>query len=158
VQSLAPYFESAEKEISIFAGNLSFIHLKHNKKTIFDHIKKCVNKKIHIKIITDINLVDLDNIEKCLSINAGLKEPLLKIRHGITPLRAYIFDNTIVKLGEIMAEFRKQGQIKEIIAVYYEIREEAWIEWVQKLFWKKFQNSIPSRKRIDDLRTISKLG
>ncbi|MFC1723767.1 hypothetical protein ACFL0V_06510 [Nanoarchaeota archaeon] len=157
IQTLAPHFESAEKSVSIFAGNLAFIHLKHKKKQILDYIKDCVKRKVVIKIITNINIVDLKNVEEVLSLNVGLKEPLVEIRHNISPLRAYVFDDHIIKLGEVVVGQQKSGQLKSKLAVYYEIRDPAWIEWMQKLFWKKFQNSIMSSMRIENLNTIRRL-
>ncbi len=157
IKSLAPFFEVAQKEIYIFAGNLAFLHLKHNKQTIFEYIKEAVKRKVIIKIITDINLADLRNVEQVLSLNSGLREPSVEVRHEQIPLRAYIFDNTIIKLGEINSSQRKKGQKKQILALYYVIRDESWIDWMQKLFYKKFQNAIPSNIRIENLRSISKL-
>jgi len=157
IETLTPHFETTEKEIYIFAGNLAFIHLKHKKKTIYHYIKECIEKNISIKIITYVNLLDLENIEKILSLNNGLKNPLIEVRHEITPIRAYIFDNNIVKFGEIATSQKKQGQLKSKIALYYEIKDKDWIEWIQKLFWKKFQKAIPSNKRIENIKTIKKL-
>lgn len=157
ISSLAPLFKTTEKGISIFAGNLAFIHLKHKKKSIFQYMQDCVDRGVIIKIITDINLVDIKNIEKVLSLNSGRKESIVEIRHDIIPLRAYIFDNTIVKLGEIAKGQKKAGQKKNILATYYEIRDENWIDWIQKLFWKKFQNAIRSNLRIENIKSLRKL-
>ena len=157
VETLCPYFESSEKEIYIFAGNLAFIHLKYKNKTIYDYMKKCIERNVIIKIITYVNLIDLDNIEKVLSLNSGLKEPLIEIRHEIVPVRAYIFDNTIAKFGEIAMGQKKKGQIQNKIAIYYELKDKEWVEWLQKLFWKKFQKAIPCSKRIENIRSFKKL-
>ena len=157
IETLVPYFESCEKEIYIFAGNLAFIHLKHKGKSVFEYIKECVERGIVIKIITYVNIIDLDNIEKVLSLNSGLKEPLIEIRHEIVPVRAYIFDNTIAKFGEIAMGQKKKGQIQNKIAIYYELKDKEWVEWLQKLFWKKFQKAIPSSKRIENIRSFKKL-
>lgn len=157
IKSLVPFFKITQKEIYIFAGNLAFIHLKHNKKSVFDSMKEAVKRKVMIKIITDINMGDIDNIEKVLSLNSGLREPYVEIRHEKIPLRAYIFDNIIIKLGEILSSQKKKGQVKQILALYYEVRDENWIAWMQKLFYKKFQNAIPSNIRIENLKSLSKL-
>ncbi len=157
IETLIPYFKSSEREICIFSGNLAFVHLKYKNKPILKYMKACVDRGIIIKIITNINIVDLENVESVIALNAGLKEPLIEIRHGITPLRAYIFDDTIIKLGEVLAGFRKKGQIQDIIAIYYEIRDLSWIEWLQKLFWKKFQNSVQSNLRVENIKSMRKL-
>jgi len=157
IDTLAPYFKTAEKEISIFAGNLAFIHLEYKKKKILQYIQGCISRGVLVKIITNVNLVDLDNVETVLALNSGLKEPLVEIRHDIIPLRAYIFDSTIVKLGEIMSGQGKQGQLQGLLAVYYELRDEAWIDWMQKLFWKKFQSAVPANRRIENIKTLKKI-
>ena len=157
VKSLAPHFKSAEKEVCIFAGNLALIHLKHRGKTIFKYIEECVKRKVLVKIITNINIIDLDNVERILSLNTGLRESLVEVRHDITPLRAYIFDDTLVKLGEIDKGQQKTGQVNKTLAVYYEIRDKAWIEWMQKLFWKKFQNAVHSNIRLDNFKSLRKI-
>lgn len=154
VETLAPHFASAQKEICVFAGNLAFIHLKHNKKTIFEYMEECVERKVPIKIITLINLIDLENVERVLALNAGLREPLIKVRHAITPLRAYIFDDAVMKLGEITSGAKKKGQIQNMLAVYYEIRDAEWVAWMQKLFWKNFQGAIKSNLRIENLKSV----
>lgn len=157
IENLVPYFESAEKEVYILAGNLAFIHLKYKGKSVFEYMRECVERGIIIKIISYVNIIDLDNIEKILSLNSGLNEKLVEIRHEIMPIRAYIFDNTIAKFGEIAVGQKKKGQIQNKIALYYEFRDLDWIEWLHKLFWKKFQNAIPSNKRIENIRSIKKL-
>jgi hypothetical protein len=158
IKSLIPLFENAKKEILIFAGNLAFIHLKYKKKKMFDYIKDCIDRKVIIKIMTKVNIIDLENIELLLSLNSGLKENLIEIRHEITPLRAYIFDNDILKLGELQLGQGKEGQIQNKIGIYYEITDENWIDWMQKLFWKKFQNSIVVNKRIENIRALRKIN
>lgn len=157
IDMLIPYFENAKTEIFIFAGNLAFIHLKYNGKTMFEYIEDCVKRGVLIKIITYINLIDLDNIEKVLGLNSSFSENRVEIRHEIIPVRAYIFDEEIVKFGEIASGQNKTGQLKEKIALYYEIKDENWVLLIQKLFWKKFQNAIQSNKRIENMRTIKKL-
>ena len=156
IETLVPYFESAEKEIFIFAGNLAFIHLVHKEKTLFDYLKDCIERGVFIKIITYVNLIDIENIEKVLSLNSGLKDPLVEIRHEIIPVRAYLFDSSIARFGEIASGQKKVGQLQKTIAFYYEFREKEWVEWIQKLFWKKFQKAIPSNRRIENIRSIKK--
>lgn len=157
IESLVPYFERAEKEILIFAGNLAFIHLQHKNKTILSYLKDCIKRKIIVKIITNINLIDLQNVEELLSLNSGLREPLLLIKHGITPLRVYVFDNFIMKFGEIQKSSGKKGQIDKALAVYYSINDKEWIEWMCKIFWRKFQICIPAVKRIENLSTLRRI-
>lgn len=158
INDLMPYFESAEKEIQIFAGNLAFIHLKYKKKTVFDVLKECIERGVMIKIITYVNIIDLENIEKVLSLNSGLKQQMIEIRHEVMPLRGYVFDEKIVRFGEIASGQEKKGQIKEKVAFYYEIKDEEWALWISKLFWKKFQKAVSCSKRIENIRSLRKLS
>ncbi len=157
IEDLIPYIETSEKEISIFAGNLAFIHLEHNKRKIIDYIHDAIQRGVLIKVISSINLVDLKNIELLLSLNQGLREPLVEIRHSIIPLRGYIFDTKILRLGEVAYGQKKEGQVQNTIANYYEIRDEMWVEWIEKLFWKKFQQAIPAKKRLEHINSLKKL-
>lgn len=157
IEHLIPYIETSEKEISIFAGNLAFIHLEHNKRKIIDYIHDAIQRGVLIKIISFINLIDLKNIELLLSLNQGLREPLVEIKHSIIPLRGYIFDTKILRLGEIAYGQKKEGQVQNTIANYYEIRDEMWVEWIEKLFWKKFQQAIPAKKRLEHINSLKKL-
>ncbi len=157
MENLVSYIELAQKEIFIFAGNLAFINIKVNNKFILEYLKDAISRGVSIKVISFINLIDLENIEKVLSLNVGLKDPLLELRHSITPLRGYIFDSKILRLGEIGLGQKKQNQIQNKVAFYYEIREDSWVDWFSKLFWKKFQNSIESSKRIDNIKSLRKL-
>ena len=42
----------------------------------------------------------------------------------------------------------------DIKKLAYEIFDEEWIEWMQKIFWYFFRTAIPAEKRIKDLKTI----
>jgi hypothetical protein len=47
--------------------------------------------------------------------------------------------------------------MQSLIAFYYEIKDEMWVEWVDKLFWKKFQQAILAQKRIVNINSLKKL-
>jgi hypothetical protein len=156
IKNLLPFFESTKEELVIFAGNLAFIHLKHQKKTVLSYFAACIKRGITIKIISNINFTDLQNVQQILQLNAGLATPLLQLRHAVTPLRAYIFDTSVARFGEIANSQGKPGQRAGKTAIYYELKEKSWLEWIQKLFWKKFQEAIPAKKRVDNLMVITK--
>jgi hypothetical protein len=157
MESLFPFFDKAEREIYIFAGNCAFVHFKYKNKTMLQKIKDAIKRGVIVNVITNINLIDLSNVEKLLSLNSGSSHALVQIRHEVTPLRAYIFDNMIARLGEIEKSTGKLGQIQNNVAVYYEIRDEAWVEWLKKMFFKKFQIGIPANKRLENIKGIRKI-
>lgn len=157
IEQLIPHIEQSETEILIFAGNLSFIHLNHNNKPILDYFKEAVKRNVTIKIISNLNLIDLENIEELLSLNLEFTHPKVEIKHEITPIRGYIFDEKITRFGEIITSNKKQNQMQSNIAIYYEITDSLWSSWVSKMFYQKFRKSIPSSKRIDNLRSLKKL-
>ena len=154
IGSLVPFFEEAEKNILIFAGNMSLIHLEGKGKKIIDYMGEAVDRGVRIQIITNITQADMKNVESVLALNNGLSKPLVEIRHDISPLRAYIFDDNVIRLGEVDANFRKEGQISGVLCTYYEIRDTVWVRWMQDLFWKDFHHAILAKRRIDSLRTI----
>lgn len=158
IEQLIPFIEESQEEILIFGGNLSFIHLTHNNKTILQYFKEAIARNVQIKIISNLTIIDLNNIEELLSLNLEYSHPRIEIRHEITPIRGYIFDEKIARFGEVMMSSKKQHQIQSNIATYYEITDIVWNTWISKLFYQKFRKSIPSNKRIENLKSMRKIN
>ncbi len=83
---------------------------------------------------------------------------MVEIRHCEQPLRCFVVDNKIARLKEVKepAEYRKE-ELKKKTFIFYNIYDEEWIEWLQKVFWNLFSTSIDAEKRIKDLESIQKL-
>jgi hypothetical protein len=50
----------------------------------------------------------------------------------------------------------KSGELDYNLAVFYEIYDKEWIEWLQKVFWHIFNASVPAESRIKELEKIKK--
>jgi hypothetical protein len=145
---------SAKKQVIFFSGNLSFINYKHENINLFNTMEELVKKNIKIKVICRVDLTGKENIEKLLSLNFKHKKELIEVRHREQPLRATIVDNQYINLKEVK---EPTGRIKELnkkIFIFYDINNKDWAEWMSKIFWKMFNSSIDSNRRLEELNKI----
>jgi hypothetical protein len=104
-----------------------------------------------------VEIPGIDNILKILSINKSLGKDVIEVRHAEQPLRGEIIDNKVVRLREEWEERRyKSGELDYNLAVFYEIYDKEWIEWLQKVFWHIFNASVPAESRIKELEKIKR--
>ncbi|MFA5176356.1 MAG: hypothetical protein WC413_03820 [Candidatus Nanoarchaeia archaeon] len=142
---------TAKKQVLFFSGNLSFIHTKTKTRRIFDIIEQLVKKGIPIKVICRIDISGRDNVEELLSLNFKYKKQLIEIRNRKQPLRATIIDNEIIDIKEIVEPTGKVKEIDKRLFIFYTIRDKEWAEWMSKIFWKMFSQSIGAEKRLEEL-------
>jgi hypothetical protein len=154
---VAKHLASAEKQVLIFSGNLSFTNIIDKGVKVFDVIKDLAERGIMIKVLTRVEIPGIDNILKILSINKSLGKDVIEVRHAEQPLRGEIIDNKVVRLREEWEERRyKSGELDYNLAVFYEIYDKEWIEWLQKVFWHIFNASVPAESRIKELEKIKR--
>jgi len=154
LKQFAELLQTAEKQLFFFSGNLSFINLKNKKIEIITLIEALVKKGINIKIVCRVDLAGRENIEKILSLNFKYGKELIEIRHSEQPLRAFISDNKIARIKEIKEPTGKIHELNKKIFIFYTIKDKDWIEWLTRIFWKMFSNSIDARKRIEELKKL----
>lgn len=154
---LKKYLQEAENQILSFSGNLSWINLENKKVKIFEVLENLIKKGVKIKLLCRIDITSINNIEKLLSLNHKYGKELIEIHHREHPLRALIIDNKLIRLKEIKTSTGKINELNETIFLFYTIKEMDWIEWLSKIFWNMFANSIDSKKRIEELKKITKL-
>ncbi len=147
-QGLTNALRSAENQVLIFSGNLSWAVTKQGEMSILSLLEELIQRKIPVKIICDVDLESLDNISKVLSLNEKHKTNLVEIRHSEQPLRAFVVDNKF-------ARFKQHKQRN--IFIFYEIKDEEWVNWIQQLFWHVFRTSIGAEQRIADLKSIERI-
>ncbi|MBS3065280.1 MAG: hypothetical protein J4451_02135 [DPANN group archaeon] len=156
-RNIIPLLRKAEKEIYIFSGNLSFINLKQGKETVLDVFEELA-KRISIKILARVDVAGFDNIRQVLAINQRIGRDAIEVRHSAHPLRGIIVDGKVARLREIrLPERYREGELKGKTYVYYELYDEDWIGWLQKVFWSIFRPAVDAGKRINDIESISKL-
>lgn len=148
---------NAQKQVLFFSGNLSFLNIKNNNQSFFDIIEKLVEKDIKIKVLCRVDIVGRQNIEKLLSLNFKHKKELIQIRHREHPLRATIIDDKIMDLKEIKEPTGKIKELDKKIFIFYTINDKKWIEWLTKIFWKMFNESISAEKRLEQINRYLKL-
>ncbi len=147
-QNLVNSLLSAEKQVLIFSGNLSWAHAAQDKKKIIDIFEEMAKRGVSIKILCNVDLESIDNISRMLEINEKIGKEMIEIRHANQPLRTFIIDSKLARFKEIK---------KSKLFIFYEITDEEWIEWLQKVFWNMFKTSIIASKRITDLKSIEKI-
>lgn len=147
-QNLVGLLRSAEKEIIMFSGDLSWAQVKQKHIKLIDVLQEMVAKGITIKILCRVDVESINNIRKTLSLNEASAKEGIEIRHAQQPLRAFIIDNKVVRFKE-----QREGNTY----IFYEINDQEWIEWVQKVFWKLFHSSIRAEKRIEDIESIEEM-
>lgn len=156
IQDFVNALRSAQSQVLFFSGNASFINLPYGKKKIIDLIEELAKNKISIKVLTRIELPGLDNIKELTAINDRIGKEAIEIRHCEQPLRVTIIDNKLARLKEIkLPDKYKEGELKKKTFIFYEIYDEEWIEWLQKVFWNLFRTAIPAKKRLDGLKAIT---
>ncbi len=145
---------SAKKQILFFSGNLSLINYKDRKTDIFDILDRLVKNGISIKVVCRVDLAGKKNIEKMLSLNFKHGKELVEIRHREQPLRATIIDNKLFNMKEMKEPTGKEKELNKRLFVFYTIKNREWTEWMTRIFWKMFNSSIGSGKRLQEMNKI----
>lgn len=154
-QDLASLLRGTEKQLMIFSGNVSWINQKQGKLPIAKVIEELVKNNISIKVLTRVDIASLENLKKLKEIDHKLGKNMIEVRHCEQPLRGFVIDSKVIRVREEKSpEQYKKGELKEPLAIYYTIYDEAWVEWIQKLFWNLFRTSVDMEKRLKDIKTI----
>jgi len=157
-QDIIGLFAKAERQILYFSGNMSFLDLKEKKKSILDIFEEAAKRGVSIKVIARIDIASLDNFKKMMEINHKVGKDAIEIRHAVQPLRGFIIDDREVRLKEEKNPDKyKKGELKNKMRLFYEIYDEEWVAWLQKIFWNYFRTSIDAKIRVKDLEMIKKL-
>ncbi|MBU2562785.1 MAG: hypothetical protein KKF68_03940 [Nanoarchaeota archaeon] len=154
LKELRDLFRRTQKELKIFSGNLSFLNLKKDKIDLFDAIEELIKRNVKIKVICRVDIEGKENIEKMLSLNFKYNQELIEIKHREQPLRAIIFDKKIFRIKEIKEPTGKIKELDKKIFIFYTIKEKEWVEWLSRIFWKMFNNSIGVKKRLEEINKI----
>ncbi len=156
-QDLFAQLDAAEKQVLIFSGNFSWVNLIQNKKSFIKLLEDIGSRNVAVKVLANIDINSLKNIKEALAINERLGKSFIDIRHAEQPIRAFIVDNKIIRLKEMKNPDSQRKDEKKRMHIFYEIFDQDWIEWSQKLFLHFFRTAIPANKRIQDLESIHRL-
>lgn len=140
----------AQTQLFIMSGNLSFIHeIKDTQKVLAN----LASKNVKIKILTRLDVTSQRTISKLLAINQQYGDDLIQVRHCQQPLRGIIVDNTIISLKEIFdPQKTKEVQTKQVY--YQRINDIIWISWLQKVFWKLWEQSVDANVRLNAIKEL----
>lgn len=143
-----------EKQLLIFSGNLSFINLHGKNFSMLEIIDRLVKKGVNIKIICRVDIAGKDNIERVLGLNYKHSCNNIEIHHREHPIRAFVVDNKVFRIKEIKEPTGKCNELDTKVFIFYTIKDKEWTEWMSKIFWKMFSNSVDSVKRIEELKKL----
>lgn len=141
---------TTEKQLLIFSGNLSWANLT----SIYKILEELGKKNVSIKVLAKVDVTNIDNIKKFISLNNQAGKEFIEIRHMEQPLRAFIIDRKLARFKEIKNPEEKK---KKKMFIFYSIYDKEWIEWLQKVFWNLFTGAVPAEKRIKEIESIKKL-
>ncbi len=146
---------NAKKQILFFSGNLSFINIENKEKDIYKIFEKLIQNKVNIKVLCRVDLAGIKNIERLLSLNLKHGKNLIEIRHDSHPIRGVVVDGNFIRLKEVKEPTGKIKELNKKKFIFYNISDKSWAEWLSKIFWKKFSNSMDANKRIEHLEQIN---
>lgn len=152
IRELKELLESAEKQVLIFSGNLSFTNYKNFE--IVKILENLARKGVKIKVVCRVDISALENIEQILSINFKLKKEFIEVRHCEQPLRAFVIDNKIIRIKEVKEPTGKIKELDKRIFIFYTLKDKDWSEWLSKIFFKMFNQSIDAKRRLEEINKI----
>jgi len=156
MEELFSMLNNAQKQVLILSGNLSFLNLKYKNKTLLQVLEELVKRKIPVKVLCRVDIIGKANLERLLSLNYKEGTEYVEVAHKDHPLRAFIVDNKMFRIKEIKEPTGKIGELDKKVFIYYTIRDKEWSEWLSKIFWKMFSNSIKAQRRLEEMNKILK--
>lgn len=144
--------DNANRQVLLFSGNLSWLQEDPQLEKKLD---KLIAKGVKIKIITRVDLTSQKLADNLLKHNTRQNDDMIAIRHCEQPLRGAIIDDVAISIREIYSP-NVQQEIKEKTTINYVIKDSVWINWLQKVFWYLWEQSIDAQLRIDAIKTIKK--
>jgi hypothetical protein len=146
---------SATESIYVFSGNMSWTNASVKGRDMTDILYDIAKRKIQIKIVTRVDLATYDTFAKVDAINKRLGYDAIEIRHREQPLRGFVIDNkTAIFRERKHPEDYRPGELKQASHIYYNIKDEKWIDWFNKIFWDMFRSGVDGRSRMKELDDI----
>lgn len=154
LKEFAETIKNAKKQLLFFSGNLSFVNLKDKTIDIMKVIEETIKRGVNIKVLCRVDIAGRENIEKLLSLNFKHNKELIEIHHDEHPIRAIIGDNKMFRIKEIKESTGKIHELNKKLFIFYTIKDKDWTEWLSRIFWKKFSQSIDANKRLEEMKKI----
>ncbi|QQG39787.1 MAG: hypothetical protein HYS81_05500 [Candidatus Aenigmatarchaeota archaeon] len=158
IKEYANLLHSAKSQVMFFSGNLTFSTMASHDEKILSAIEELAEQKVGTKILTRVEIPGLKNIQNVLAANARAGWDAVEVRHCFQPLRATIVDSSVAFLKEkLYPQNYADGELKEKLYTLYYVYDPEWIEWLQKVFWHFFRNSVDAKVRIKDLAAAKRV-
>src|SRR3989338_1220438 len=107
-----------------------------------------------MKILCRVDLTGKENIERALGLNSKFGRNLIEIRHDSHPIRGVVVDGKFIMLKEVKEPTGKINELNQKVFIFYNISDKSWADWLSRIFWKKFSNSMDANKRLEQLEKI----
>ncbi len=151
-QNLISNMKKAKNQILFFSGNLSFTNIEENGKKVLSVMEELLQRKVSLKILSRITFSSIRNINQLLPLIKKYPN-LIEIRHCYQPLRGAIIDDSFAQFKVEEKNF-KSYEMEKSKRIYYDVYDEEWIAWLQKVFWNIFRFSLDYDARIKVLKKI----
>lgn len=146
--------DSAQKEVMIFSGDMSFINLRNKNFDMAQIFEDLIDRGVSVKIICRVDLVGKKNIEGTLALNYKKGKENIEIRHRVQPLRAIIVDKKYIRLKEVKEPTGRINELDKKVFIFYTLKDKEWAGWMHKIFWKMFSSSIGVEKRLKEVEKL----
>lgn len=151
-QDIVSFLKQAQTNLYCFSGIMSFINITESSTTVLDAMEDLLERGVHIKILSRINLASTENLQKL--------QPLMKkypnqieIKHCYQPLRGFVIDDKAARFKD--EEFVSNvTKAKVKTRIFYEVNDKEWITWLQKVFYNLFRPSIDHSRRLKEIQKI----
>ena len=154
LKELSELLLKTQKQLLIFSGNLTFINLKYKTCNIMEILEILVKRGVKIKTMCRIDIGAKENVQELLSLNFKHGKDLIEIRNKEHPLRAFIIDNKVFRIKEVKEPTGKIKELDKKMFIFYTIKDKEWTEWLSRIFWKMFSNSVGAEKRLKEMEHL----
>ncbi len=153
-QNLSRVFANAEDSVLCFSGNLSFVNVVEDGKSVPELMEKALERGVYFKIICRVDVGTLKNLDEIDSLLKKFPDRL-DIRHAHHPLRGFIVDDRLARFkNEQHIELYRKGELGKNLRIFYEVFDESWVDWLQQIFWKIYRGSIDYETRIKEINKV----
>ncbi len=156
-QELIGPIMSAQRQVLIFSGNISWANLVQDNQKMTDVFESVCRSGVSVKILAKVDIAAMKNYEKLMQVNERLAREAIEVRHAEQPLRAFVVDDKFAQFKEVKEPGSKRGELSKKTYIFYKIFDPDWVHWTQKVFWSLFRTALPAEKRIRDLKQIAGL-
>ncbi|MBR9678347.1 MAG: hypothetical protein GOU97_03605 [Nanoarchaeota archaeon] len=154
-QGLIPLLRQVEKELYSFSGNISWINMVEKGKGVVDELRDLFERGVRVKVLCRVDVASLKNIDRLKKLCEEVGGGSVEVRHCRQPLRGFVFDDRMARFvdNKFVKDY-KEGELRKNVRIFYDIFDEGWVDWLQKVFWELYRHSIPDKKRLEQLSKV----